>query len=273
MNGKIVFVGGGNMANALIGGLIANGFPSGSLAAVDVVPEARERLEREFGIKVCVDPADVVIAADTIVLAVKPQQMHPVAVALRPLLTAQLIISIAAGIRSDDLIRWLGGYGRVVRVMPNTPALVRSGVSGLFAREEVTAAERERAQAILNAVGETLWVESDEMIDAVTAVSASGPAYVFYFIEAMRKAALEMGFDAEIAQRMALGTFAGAIKLAQASGEDVGLLRERVTSKGGTTEQALLRMESDSVATHIRAAVHAARLRAAELGESFGKAD
>ena len=273
MNGNIAFVGGGNMARALIGGLIANGFPRASLAVAEILADSREGLRRDFGIKVSADPADVVIAADTIVLAVKPQQMHPVASALRPLLSAQLIISIAAGIRSDDLTRWLGGYGRVVRVMPNTPALVRSGVSGLFAREEVTAAERERAQAILNAVGETLWVDSDEMIDAVTAVSASGPAYVFYFIEAMRKAALEMGFDAEIAQRMVLGTFAGAVKLAQSSGEDVGMLRERVTSKGGTTEQALLRMEADDVATHIRAAVHAACIRAAELGEAFGKAD
>ena len=273
MDGKIAFLGGGNMASALIGGLIANGFPRESLAAVEILAEARERLVRDFGIKVCADPADVVIAADTVVLAVKPQHMHPAAAALRHLMSAQLIISIAAGIRSDDLSRWLGGYGRIVRVMPNTPALVRSGISGLFAREGVTAVERERAQAILRAVGETFWVDSDEMIDAVTAVSGSGPAYVFYFIEAMRKAALEMGFPADIAQRMVMGTFAGAIKLAQSSDEDVAVLRSRVTSKGGTTEQALSRMESGEVLTQICAAVHAARIRAAELGEAFGKAD
>jgi pyrroline-5-carboxylate reductase len=273
MDGKIAFVGAGNMASAMIGGLIANGFPRESLAAVEILEEARERMRRDFGIKVCADPADVVIAADTVVLAVKPQHMHTVAAALRPLLSAQLIISIAAGIRSDDLSRWLGGYGRVVRVMPNTPALVRLGISGLFARPGVTADERERAQAILNAVGETFWVDSDEMIDAVTAVSGSGPAYVFYFIEAMRKAALEMGFQPDVAQRMVMGTFAGAIALAQSSGEDVAVLRSRVTSKGGTTEQALSRMEAGQVLSEICAAVHAARERAAELGEAFGKAD
>ena len=273
MSGRIAFVGGGNMASALIGGLIANGFPRESLAAADLIAAARERLERDFGIKVCADLADVVTTADTIVLAVKPQHMHAVAVALRPLLSAQLIVSIAAGIRSDDLMRWLGGYGRLIRVMPNTPALVRAGVSGLFARAEVTAAERERAQAILNAVGETLWVDSDEMIDAVTAVSGSGPAYVFYFVEAVRKAALEMGFAPEAASRMVLGTFAGAIKLAESSAEDVAVLRERVTSKGGTTEQALARMHADKVLDNVCAAVHAARTRAAELGVAFGKAD
>jgi pyrroline-5-carboxylate reductase len=266
-------VGGGNMASALIGGLIANGFPRGSLAAADIVAEARERLGREFGIKVCADLADVVTAADTIVLAVKPQHMQPAAAALRPLLSAQLIISIAAGIRSGDLSRWLGSYGRVVRVMPNTPALVRAGISALFARQEVTAAERERAQAILNAVGETFWVDSDEMIDAVTAVSGSGPAYVFYFIESLSEAALEMGLPADVAQRMVLATFAGSIKLALSSGEDVAVLRQRVTSKGGTTEKALACMQAAEVLNHIRTAAHAARTRAAELGEAFGKAD
>ena len=273
MNGKIAFVGGGNMAGALIGGLIADGFPAASVAAAEIDAGRREQLELEFGIKVSAEVADVVPATDTIVLAVKPQQMRSVASALRSLLSQQLVISIAAGIRSDDLARWLGGYGRVVRVMPNTPALVRSGVSGLFARTEVSAAERERAEAILNAVGETLWVDSDEMIDAVTAVSGSGPAYVFYFIEAVRQAAREMGLPADAAQRMVMGTFAGAIKLAQASSDDIGVLRERVTSKGGTTQCALARMDSGGVAALVSAAVHAARERAAELGEEFGKAD
>jgi pyrroline-5-carboxylate reductase len=273
MNGKIAFVGGGNMAGALIGGLIADGFPAASVAAVEIDAGRRAQLEREFGIKVSAVVADVVPAADTIVLAVKPQQMRSVANALRSLLSQQLVVSIAAGIRSDDLARWLGGYGRIVRVMPNTPALVRSGVSGLFARAEVSVAERERAQAILNAVGETLWVDSDEMIDAVTAVSGSGPAYVFYFIEAVRQAARELGLSADAAQRMVMGTFAGAIKLAQASSDDVGVLRERVTSKGGTTQYALARMDSGGVAAQVSAAVHAARERAAELGEEFGKAD
>lgn len=273
MDARIAFAGGGNMAAALIGGLIANGFPPGSLAAADILPEARERLAQAFGIKVCAEVADVADTADTIVLAVKPQQMRTLATALQPLLAGQLIISIAAGIRSDDLARWLGGYGRIVRVMPNTPALVRAGVSGLFARDEVSASERERAQAILNAVGETLWVQSDEMIDAVTAISGSGPAYVFYFIEAMHAAALELGFPADAARRMVLGTFAGAVALAQSSTEEVSVLRERVTSKGGTTEQALASMKAAAVGEHVRAAVHAACRRAAELGQALGKAD
>ena len=272
MDGKIAFVGGGNMAKALIGGLIANGASAASLAAAEILPASRAKLSHEFGIKVCAEIADVVPAADTIVLAVKPQQMHAVAVALRPLLASQLVVSIAAGIRSGDLARWLGGYGRIVRVMPNTPALVRSGVSGLFARPEVTAAERARAEAILNAVGETLWVESDEMIDAVTAVSGSGPAYVFYFIEAVRKAALDLGFQADAAQQLVMGTFAGAIKLAQSSSVDVAVLRQQVTSKGGTTERAVAHMEATSVAEHVSQAVQAAFTRAVELGEEFGKA-
>ena len=266
MNGKIAFVGGGNMAGALIGGLITDGFPASSLSAAEIDAVRREQLVREFGIKVSGELADVIPASETIVLAVKPQHMRSVACALRSQLSQQLVISIAAGIRSEDLVRWLGDYGKVVRVMPNTPALVRSGVSGLFARMEVSAAERERAQAILNAVGETLWVDSDEMIDAVT-------AYVFYFIEAVRQAAREMGLSADASQRMVMGTFAGAIKLAQASSEDVSVLREQVTSKGGTTQCALARMDSGGVAAQVGAAVHAARQRAAELGEEFGKAD
>jgi pyrroline-5-carboxylate reductase len=272
MSGNIAFVGGGNMASALIGGLIADGFSREALAAVEIVAEARARLASAFGIKVSAEIADVVSAAETLVLAVKPQQMHPVAQALRPLLSRQLVISIAAGIRSTDLARWLGDYGRIVRVMPNTPALVRRGVSGMYAQPEVTAAERARAQAILNAVGETLWVESDEMIDAVTAVSGSGPAYVFYFIEAVRKAAIEMGFAHDAAQRLVMGTFAGAVALAQSSSTDVATLRSQVTSKGGTTERALSEMDKSQVAAHVSAAVHAACQRAAELGDELGKA-
>jgi pyrroline-5-carboxylate reductase len=259
------------MASALIGGLMGNGVAANLLTAVDVIPDARDQLARKFGVKVYAEIADVAGEAETIVLAVKPQQMQPVARVLRPLLSRQLVVSIAAGIRSDDLSRWLGGYGRIVRVMPNTPALVGMGVSGLFARAEVSADERDRAQAILNAVGETLWVASDTMIDAVTAVSGSGPAYVFYFIEAMRKAAIEMGFSPELAQQMVIGTFNGAIKLAQSSSEDVASLRARVTSKGGTTERAIAHMQAAEVGGQIVAAIQAAFARAAELGDALGK--
>jgi pyrroline-5-carboxylate reductase len=272
MNAKIVFIGAGNMASALIGGLIANKFPAQSLAATDIVASQCERLAQTFGIKSSTQVADIVAGAETIVLAVKPQQMLEVARNLRPLLEEQLVITIAAGIRSEDLARWLGGYGKIVRVMPNTPALVRAGVSGMFARPEVSAAERERAETILRAVGDALWVEREELIDAVTAVSGSGPAYVFYFIESVRRAALEMGFAPQDAQRLVMGTFAGAVQLAQASPDDVAVLRERVTSKGGTTERALASMEADQVAAHVATAVHAALRRSVELGDELGKA-
>ena len=268
----ILFVGGGNMAGALIGGLIRNGMAASALAAVEIDPAQRERLVATYGIKVAPAIADVSPEADTVVLAVKPQQMRVAAEALRPLLRDQVVLSIAAGIRTEDLARWLGGYRKLVRVMPNTPALVRAGVSGLFACAEVSAAERERAAAVLAAVGETLWVAREEQIDAVTAVSGSGPAYVFYFIEALRQGALELGFDAAQARQLVLGTFAGAIALAQASSEDVATLRERVTSKGGTTERALTAMADADVGGAIVQAVHAAMRRAGELGEESGKA-
>jgi pyrroline-5-carboxylate reductase len=269
---RILFVGGGNMGAALIGGLIANGARAAALSAVEIDPGQRERLAAKYGIKVLPAIADVTHAVDTIVLAVKPQQMRDAAAALRPLLGSQLVLSIAAGIRTDDLARWLGGYRRIVRVMPNTPALVRSGIAALFACGEVSAAERESAQAVLRAVGETLWVEREELIDAVTAVSGSGPAYVFYFVEALREAALELGFDRAQAQQLALATFAGAIRLAEASDDDVSVLRERVTSKGGTTERALATMNAEGVAAAIGKAVHAAMQRAEELAREMGKA-
>lgn len=272
MNQQILFVGGGNMAGALIGGLIGNGQPAAALTAVEVDAAQRERLGRAHGIEVVASVDDVVDRAETIVLAVKPQQMREVAAALAPRLREQLVLSIAAGIRTEDLSRWLGGYRKIVRVMPNTPALVRCGVSGLFAASEVSEAERSRAEAVLRAVGETLWVAREELIDAVTAVSGSGPAYVFYFIEALRQGALELGFDRAQAQQLALGTFAGAIRLAQAGSEDVATLRSRVTSKGGTTEKALATLEDERVAAAIVKAVHAAMRRADELGQELGKA-
>lgn len=272
MNDKIAFVGGGNMASALIGGLIGNGFPAASVSAAEIDAGGRERLAQKFGIKVSPAIADVAREADTVVLAVKPQHMFEVARVLGPLLNRQLVVSIAAGIRSADLARWLGGYTRIVRVMPNTPALVRAGVSGMFARPEVSAAERARAEAILRAVGDAIWVEREDLIDAVTAVSGSGPAYVFYFIEAVRKAAVDMGFAPDDAQRLVMGTFAGAVRLAQASDEDVSVLRERVTSKGGTTERALDTMQAGQVGLAVSRAVHAALERAGELGDELGKA-
>jgi pyrroline-5-carboxylate reductase len=276
---NITFIGGGNMAAALIGGLIDTGFDRNRIAVVEIAAEQRARLARDLGVRVAsaITPAagepDALDGADTIVLAIKPQQMREVTRALAGRLSGQLVISIAAGIRSDDLARWLGNYPRIVRVMPNTPALVLAGVSGLYARTEVSAAERSRAESILQAVGSTLWVDRESLIDAVTAVSGSGPAYVFYFIEAMREAAKELGFDDAAARQLVLGTFTGAVKLAEGASEDVSVLRERVTSKGGTTERALATMRDREVKKHIVQAVHAAMQRGVELGDELGKAD
>jgi pyrroline-5-carboxylate reductase len=272
MTERILFVGGGNMATALIGGLIANGWDAASFTVVEIDAGQRERLESTLGIKVYAHPADVSEHADTVVLAVKPQNMRAAAGALAPRLHDGLVLSIAAGIRTVDLVRWLGGHERIVRVMPNTPALVRAGVSGLYAMPAVSTAERARAEAILRAVGSTLWVADERLIDAVTAVSGSGPAYVFYFIEAMRRGALELGFDRGQALQLVLETFAGAVKLAQASSEDVAILRERVTSKGGTTERALATLEGRAVGEAVVAAIAAAMRRGEELGEELGRA-
>ena len=206
-----------------------------------------------------------------IVLAVKPQQAREVARSLGPLLRSQLVVTIAAGIRVKDLARWLGGYERIVRVMPNTPALALAGISGLYAHPAVGARDRAAAQKILGVVGATLWLEREEDLDAVTAVSGSGPAYVFYFIEALERAARELGLAADTARRLALETFAGAVKLAAQSGESPESLRGRVTSKGGTTERALLSLEADRVVETIARAVRAAAVRSRELGDELGK--
>jgi pyrroline-5-carboxylate reductase len=268
---KITFLGGGNMATALIGGLLGKGFDAGQIGVVEVLAESRERLERELGVRCFAAADDAALDCDVIVLAVKPQQMKD---ALRPLggrLGTQLVVSIAAGTRLADIRRWLGGHGRLVRAMPNTPALIGAGITGLCAGQSVSAAERESAQRILGAVGETLWVEDEAMMDAVTAVSGSGPAYVFYFIEALQHAATQLGFTVEQARKLSLETVLGGASLAVRSGEDVTVLRERVTSKGGTTEAALLSMDRDNVAAAIGRAVQAAMVRGRELGEQLGR--
>jgi pyrroline-5-carboxylate reductase len=268
---RITFIGGGNMATALIGGLLAKGISAEDIRAVEVLPESRDRLATDFGIRCSATPDDATLDCDVIVLAVKPQQMRE---ALQPLagrLGTRLVVSIAAGIRLSDIGRWLGGHARLVRAMPNTPALIGAGITGLCAGVSVCAAEREAAQQILCAVGETLWVEDEAMMDAVTAVSGSGPAYVFYFIEALQHVATELGFTVEQARKLSLETFLGSASLAARSGEDVTVLRQRVTSKGGTTEAALLSMDRDNVAAAIGQAVKAAQLRGRELGEQLGR--
>ncbi len=268
---NILFIGGGNMAAAIIGGLVGQGRPASTLQAVDVLPEARARLERQFGIRTSADAAAAAAGADCIVLAVKPQQMREVAAALAPALKGQLVISIAAGIRGSDLARWLGGHAAIVRAMPNTPALVAAGITGLHALPGVSARQRGDAESVLAAVGGTFWVDEESALDAVTAVSGSGPAYVFYFIEALEQAGLELGLPAEIARQSALETFAGAVKLAGTGDADPATLRARVTSKGGTTERAIGALDAAGVRAAFVRAVRAAAERSAEMGDTLGR--
>jgi pyrroline-5-carboxylate reductase len=268
---NILFIGGGNMAAAIIGGLIAKSWPAAAIHAVDVLPEALKRLEQQFGIRTSADGAAAARNADCIVLAVKPQQLRDVARSLAPVIEGKLIISIAAGIRSVDLARWLGPAARIVRAMPNTPALVSAGITGLHAMPGVSETQKQDAERVLAAVGATFWVGSERDLDAVTAVSGSGPAYVFYFIEALEQAALELGLTAETARQSALATFAGAVKLALADSADPATLRARVTSKGGTTERAIGMLDEAAIkAAFVRAVLGAAE-RAAELGDELGK--
>jgi pyrroline-5-carboxylate reductase len=268
---KITFIGGGNMAGALIGGLVQQGFNPGDIRAVELNSDTRASLTRAFELKIYSAISAEALKTDVILLAVKPQQLSAVAAELQPLLRDQLVISIAAGVRAQDLARWLGAYPRVVRAMPNTPALVRAGVTGLYALPGVNAAGREQAQQVLEAVGTCVWFTDEAHMDAVTAVSGSGPAYVFYFIEALEAAAVELGLSAEQSRELALSTFLGAAQLARSSHDDPATLRANVTSKGGTTERAIQALEKSGVKELIRGAVLVAAQRSRELGDELGK--
>lgn len=269
---NITFIGGGNMAAALIGGLLNKGFDAARLSVVEISDENRTKLHTQFGINVyAMLNYESVADSEIIMLAVKPQQIAELAASLGPLLNGQVVVSIAAGIRLDDLARWLGGYGNLVRVMPNTPALTRAGVSGLFAMPGVSEARRKQVNDILAAVGTTLWLDNESQMDAITGVSGSGPAYVFYFMEALEEAALGLGFDAKQAKQLSYDTFYGAVKLAMESPDSTSVLRNRVTSKGGTTEKALQAMEEAQIKSRIIDAVNAAAERSRELGEILSK--
>jgi len=268
---NITFIGGGNMARALIGGLIARGHASGTLSVVEIDGDARELLATRFGIATfaAVEPA-ALASADVIVLAVKPQHMRGVARELLLLLKRQLVVSIAAGIRLGDLSRWLLGYQRLVRAMPNTPALVGAGIAGLHAMPAVDAEGKAHAAAVLEAVGQVIWCRREAELDMITAVSGSGPAYVFYFLEAVDRAAHELGLDPLEARRIVYGTFTGALRLAEQSSVGPADLRAQVTSRGGTTEKALGMMENAGVKQAIVDAVKAAAERSRELGDELG---
>ena len=270
----ITFIGGGNMATALIGGMIARGAAAGDFRVVEPYAAQRAKLAGMYAdARLHAEAsADAVAGAGLIVLAVKPQQAAEAARALAPWLAghAPVVLSIAAGIRLADLSVWLGGYARLMRAMPNTPALVGKGISGIYAAPAVDAPGRALGADALAAVGDVLWVADEAMLDAVTGVSGSGPAYVFYFLEALEQGARELGLSGADARRLAYATFDGAVALARSSSLEPAELRANVTSKGGTTERALATMEKGAVKATIIAAVKSAALRARELGAELG---
>ena len=266
----IAFIGGGNMASAIIGGLVRQGHPASQIEVVEPWDQAREALRTNYGIAAQTEASPALQRARIVVWAVKPQTFKDAAAQARAHTQEALHLSVAAGIRSDSIAQWLASE-RIVRTMPNTPALVGKGMSALYARPGVSDAERQSVEAIMATTGEYLWVDSEKQLDAVTALSGSGPAYAFYFMEAMTRAGVTMGLSAEQAHRLAVGTFVGASELARRSDEPPATLRERVTSKGGTTYAALQSMEKDGVGAAFERAMRAAEQRAHELGDEFGK--
>jgi len=269
----LAFIGTGNMTRSLIGGLIADGWPADRIWATDPVAEQRDAIARHWPqVHTTGDNGEAARQAEVIVLAVKPSVVREVAEDLSSVLQDHrpLVISIAAGIPVPRLETWLGGGLPIVRAMPNTPALVQSGATGLYAGPGVSEAQRELAETILRAVGLALWIEDEEQMHAVTAVSGSGPAYFFLTIEALEEAAREAGLDSRAARLLAVQTAFGATKLALESDEDAATLRRRVTSKGGTTEQALAELEQGGLRQLMSRAVQAAVRRSRELAQSLG---
>ena len=266
----VAFIGGGNMASAIIGGLIQQGTPAAAFEVVEPFEAARAKLAQAFGITAQAEASEALSRCGVVVWAVKPQAFSEAAKPVRAFAADALHLSVAAGIPSDSIARWVGTE-RVVRAMPNTPALVGQGMTGLFARPDVTGADRALVSQLLTPTGELLWVDAEPALDAVTAMSGSGPAYVFYFIEAMTEAGVEMGLTPDQAQRLAIGTFTGASALAHSATEPPSVLRERVTSKGGTTYAAITSLEGADVKAQFKTAIRAAQKRAAELGEEFGR--
>ena len=267
---KIVFLGGGNMANALIGGMLKQGFAASDIEVIEPYAEARAKMVAAYAITCHASAASAPGSPDILVLAVKPQQMKEAVAPLVGKLGSAVVISIAAGLDMSALSRWLGGHRQIVRCMPNTPALIGAGITGLCALPEVSADQRAAADRVLRAVGTTVWIEDEAKIDGVTAISGSGPAYVFLFIEALQQAAAELGFTPEQGRQLAIETVQGAAGLAAQSTEPAAILRERVTSKGGTTEAALRVMAERGVKDGIVAGCHAAAARGAELGKILG---
>jgi len=268
-NEHIAFIGGGNMASAIIGGLLKRGLPARMIQVVEPFAEQRVRLMQQFQIEASETSGASLARAALLVWAVKPQTFCEAAQQSRAYTQNALHLSVAAGIRSSTIAGWLGSE-RVVRAMPNTPALIGQGMTALFARPAATAADRLVIERVVQTTGDYLWLDEEAQLDAVTALSGSGPAYVFYFIEAMIEAGAGMGLSPEQARRLAIGTFVGASALAQQATEPPEMLRARVTSKGGTTHAALMSMEQAGIKAQFMQAMQAARHRASEMGDEFG---
>jgi pyrroline-5-carboxylate reductase len=267
---NLVFLGGGNMANALVSGLLAKGFDARAISVIEVAPAARDKIAAH-GVRVATAPDASTAKADALVLAVKPQDARAALGTIASSVAGKLVVSIAAGVRLDALSRWLGGHRRLVRCMPNTPALVGAGISGVYALPEVDAPARKMAETILAAVGEVVWVKDERLLDTITAVSGSGPAYVFWLIEQLAAFAERAGIPAADALRLAKHCVLGSAKLALNSTDAPAQLRRNVTSKGGTTEAALRVFAEEALAERLQKALAAAERRGGELGDELGK--
>lgn len=269
-NARLAFIGGGNMAGAILGGLLKQGLPPAQVCVLEPFADTATKLQRELGVKVIPSASAALVNSDVVIWAVKPQVFKEAAEPVAQHTHKALHLSVAAGIRSDSIARWLG-TDRVVRSMPNTPALVGQGITALFARAGVNDAEKQLIQQLLQSTGEWLWVKQESDLDGVTALSGSGPAYVFYFLEAMTEAGIQMGLSAEQSYHLAQATFGGATHLSRQSSESPEVLRQRVTSKGGTTYAALSTLAEAKVKESFIQAMLAAQRRAGELGDEFGK--
>ena len=267
---RLAFIGGGNMAGAILGGLIRQGLAPKQVVVIEPFAETAAKLQKDLNVEVHAVASAVLADADLVVWAVKPQVFKEAALPVATFTRKALHLSVAAGIRSDSIARWLQ-TDRVVRSMPNTPALVGQGITGLFSRAGVSAQDKQLVEKALQSTGEWLWVKQESDLDVVTALSGSGPAYVFYFLEAMTEAGVKMGLSKEQAYHLATATFGGATHLARQSTDAPEILRQRVTSKGGTTYAALTSMAEDHVKEAFVKAMLAAQKRAGELGDEFGK--
>lgn len=272
MNQTICFIGAGNMAQSLIGGLLASGYSKAHIFATDPTSAQRDQITQTFGIHCFADNNEAISKADIVVLAVKPQILRSVCKDIQTSVQAKdcMVISVAAGIRSQDINRWLGGDVSIVRTMPNTPALIQTGATGLFANPFVSADQKSQAENILRAAGITIWVENEQQLDVVTALSGSGPAYYFLFMEAMEEAAQKMGLDAKTAHLLTMQTALGAAKMVMESQQDCATLRKNVTSPNGTTESAIKKFEEANLRQTVEGAMLSAQNRAKELADELG---